>query len=50
MDVFTIAKITGHKSLATLKRYQTISADDLTAAIDRVVSVKKCVLRVASPA
>ncbi|MBI2372383.1 MAG: tyrosine-type recombinase/integrase [Deltaproteobacteria bacterium] len=41
VDVFTIAKITGHKSLATLKRYQTISADDLRAAMDRVAGVKK---------
>lgn len=35
-DVFTISAISGHKSLSMLKRYQTISDDDLHDAIAKV--------------
>ncbi|MEQ9503667.1 MAG: site-specific integrase [Deltaproteobacteria bacterium] len=34
-DIFTIAAISGHKDLQTLKRYQTITDDDLHAAVEK---------------
>jgi site-specific recombinase XerD len=38
VDLVTIARITGHKTLAMLQRYNTVTADDLSAAMDRVES------------
>lgn len=35
-DIFTIAKITGHKSIEMLRRYQEFDESDLVEAVDRV--------------
>ena len=35
-DLFTIAAITGHKDLSSLRRYNTITVDDMRTAIDRL--------------
>lgn len=40
VDVMTIQEITGHKSLAMLKRYQTTTEEDLRAAMERAEAVK----------
>jgi len=36
VDIFTIAKIVGHRDMASMQRYQTIDQDDLLGAVDRV--------------
>ena len=36
VDLFTIRQITGHKSLAMLERYNTVTADDLVEAVGRL--------------
>jgi integrase len=35
-DLFTIAAITGHKSLEMLRRYNTVTVEDMHSALDRV--------------
>jgi integrase len=40
-DLFTLAALTGHKDLATLRRYQTITQDDLRAAVERSAKAQK---------
>jgi integrase len=36
VDVFTMQAISGHKTIAMLRRYQSVDEDDLRAAIDKV--------------
>jgi integrase len=41
VDIMTIKNITGHKVLATLERYNKVSADDLRAAVEKAEKVDR---------
>jgi integrase len=41
VDIFTMKRISGHKTLKMLERYNTITEDDLQAAMERLEQTKK---------